>query len=168
LLATIHAGLKEWAEASRGSGSRFRHDKPSQDALQNNLLSLITAQNAPQILRSLSPEEMDSPVAVTAALRWIDADLTAAARWLAACPYATDDQAWTVAHQAVEDAALMDELCGAPDSNWKQSFLKYASLEILPIDPTEASRIAERMSPGAGQSALLAQIAAGQASPPPR
>jgi len=157
-LQLIHAGLREWLRASRPLARAPGYDKARQDSLQNNLLSLVTAQNAAEVLRSLSPSEMDSPLAITATQRWLEAEPAAAARWIASCPFATDDQAWAVARQAVADGGLMQELCARPASGWKDGFLRYASLEVVAVDPAEAARLARRMEPGEARAAILRQI----------
>ncbi|HEX3729897.1 MAG TPA: hypothetical protein VHV47_08835 [Opitutaceae bacterium] len=164
----IHAGLREWLRASRPLVRARGYDKDSQDNLQNNLLSLVTAQNAAAVLQSLSPGEMDSPLAVTATQRWLEADPAAAARWIASCPFATDDQAWAVARQAVADGGLMEELCAGPASAWKDGFLRYASLEVLAVDPAEAARLAQRMEPGGARAAILRQVGGAPGGAAPR
>lgn len=152
-LASIHSQLLQWSETQTG-------DKNTQDRLMNGLLALLTDDNASIILRSLSPDELDTPFASAALRRWLQADPAHAARWIAASPNATEAHAWVVAQTLAENNASLPNFCDQlPDTPWKQNLLNYAGLDVLSQDPVAAISLAQRMNPGPPQTSLLQTVA---------
>lgn len=152
-MALIHLKSRQWSETQTG-------DRETQDRLQNELLAMLTDDNAAEIIQSLSPEELDSPFGVSALFHWMKMDPVTAANWVASRPDATEDQAWVVAHNLFADGidlqSYSDQL---PDTGWKQKFLTDAGLGVLSKNPMEAINLAQRMNPGSAQTSLLQTVA---------
>ena len=78
-MALIHLKSRQWSETQTG-------DRETQDRLQNELLAMLTDDNAAEIIQSLSPEELDSPFGVSALFHWMKMDPVTAANWVASRP----------------------------------------------------------------------------------
>jgi len=152
-LAAIRSKLHQLSETKIA-------DKEAQDELMTGLLAFLTDDNAGEIARALSPAELDSPFGLATLQRWLKVDPAGAARWIAQQPDATDDQAWAVAHQLVEDPRSLESYCdGLPGRAWTQTFLQRAGVEVVWRNPVEAIRLAQRMTPGRAQTDLLQTVA---------
>ena len=152
-MALIHLKLRQWSETQTG-------DRETQDRLENELLALLTDDNAAKIIQSLSPEELDSPFGISALFRWMKKDPITAANWIASRPDATEDQAWVVAHNLLADGVdLRNYSYQLPDTGWRQQFLADAGLEVLSKNPNEAISLAQQMNPGSAQTNLLQTVA---------
>jgi hypothetical protein len=131
-------------------------DKGAQDELMTDLLAILTDDNAAEISRSLSADELNSPFGLAALQRWLKVDASVAADWVAARADATEEQAWAVANRLVEDRQALEIYCDRlPDTPWKQTFLKNAGLELVWKNPVEAICLARRMNPSGEQTNLL-------------
>ena len=95
-MALIHLKLRQWSETKTG-------DKETQARLMNELLAMLTDDNAAEIIQALSAEEMDGPFGISALFHWMNVDPLTAANWIASRPDATEDQAWVVAHNLLAD-----------------------------------------------------------------
>ena len=152
-LALIHLKLRQWSETKTG-------DKETQARLMNELQAMLTDENAAEIMQSLSTEEMDSPLGISALFHWMNVDPLTAANWMAARPDATEDQAWVVAHNLLTDSTNLHSYCDQlPDTGWKQNFLADAGFGVLSKNPVEAINLAQRMDPGSAQTNLLQTVA---------
>ena len=153
-MALIHMKLRQWSETRTG-------DRVTQDRLMNELLALLTDDNAAKIIQSLSPEELDGPFGISALFRWMKTDPITAANWVASRPDATEDQAWVVAHNLfADDIDLQNYSDQLPDTGWKQTFLADASLDVLSKQPLEAVALAQQMNPGGARTNVLQTVAA--------
>jgi len=152
-LALIHLKLRQWSETQTG-------DRVTQDRLMNELLALLTDDNAAAIIQSLSPEELEGPFGISALFRWMKTDPITAANWIASQPDTTEDQAWVVAHNLqTAGVDLQSYSAQLPDTGWKQEFLAEASLDVISKNPQEAVNLAQQMNPGHDQVNLLQTIA---------
>jgi hypothetical protein len=153
-MALIHLKLRQWSETQTG-------DRETQDRLQNELLAMLTDDNAAEIIQALSPEELDGPFGISALFHWMKVDPVTAANWIASRPDATEDQAWVVAHNLLADGIdLQNYSDQLPDTGWRQQFLADAGLEVLSKSPNEAISLAQQMNPGSAQTNLLQTVAA--------
>jgi hypothetical protein len=152
-MALIHLKLRQWSETRTG-------DRATQDRLMNELLAMLTDDNAAKIIRSLSPEELDSPFGISALFHWMKMDPVTAANWIASRPDATEDQAWVVAHNLLAAGIdLQNYSTQLPDTGWKQKFLAQASLDVISENPMQAVNLAQQMDPGSSQTNLLQTVA---------
>ncbi len=159
-LARVHDRLRQ-LDASLAS---YNADKDGslaeQSRLMKELQNLLTRQNELEIIRSLSPQELDTPFGRWALSRWLDADPIGAARWIASRSGGTDDQAWLVAHKLLEDSAKLQSFCqDLPDSAWTRGFYADLSQDVAAFDPVLAIELAQKMNAGPAQTALLQGVA---------
>ena len=153
IMARIHFELREWMQTRTG-------DRQNEDRLENELLAMLTDANAARILQRLSPEEMDTPLAVSALFRWMKADPLAAADWIAARADATEDQAWVVARNLLAGGIDLENYSvQLPDDKWKQTLLADGCVEVISKNPREAVNLAQQMNAGPEQTDLLRTIA---------
>jgi hypothetical protein len=154
--ALIHLKLRLWLESVTDESA----DEPQ---LMQELLAMLTDENAAAIIQSLSSDELSTPFGTAALEHWLKVDVTGAANWIAARSDTTEDQACLVAHKLLEDAAGLQNLqsyCDQlPDTEWKRNVLIGASLEVLSKDPAEAINLAQRMNPGIAQTNVLRSVA---------
>ena len=147
--------FRQWLEAQTG-------DHDAQDAAIRDFQAVLTADNAAEIVRSLSPEELACPLGSAALDRWLQTGLLTAANWLAANTNATQEQALLVGRNMFAAPAgsqmlanYSDQLASGP---WKQQFLEGAGQLALETNPAAAIDLARRMDPGQDQSSLLQTV----------
>jgi hypothetical protein len=125
-------------------------------------LAMLTDENAAEIIQSLSPEELTTPLGTAALERWLKVDLAQAANWIAANTNATEEQAWLVGRKMLEDPAGFQNLLSYSDqltnTQWKQQFLEGAGLLVLETNPAVAINLAQRMDAGQSQTSLLQTV----------
>jgi hypothetical protein len=155
-LQTIRREIQDWRDCLGPRPGNRELEAETENRLTGELQDLLNDANTPEIVRSLSPEDLETPFGLAALTRWVDRDPAAAARWIAERPGATDDQAWIVAQRLLEDPVEFERFSGElPDSPWKQEFLGYFGTAVLSLDPVLSVYIAQRMTPGEAQTALL-------------
>lgn len=148
-LALIRVKLAQLSAVSKA-------DKEAEDELMTGLLVLVTDDNAGEITRALSADELHSRFGLAAFQHWLKTAPLAAADWVAARSDASDEQAWAVAHQLVEDDAALKRYCSRlPDTGWRQVFLKQAALAATRRDPIEAIQLVQQIDSGSAQLDLL-------------
>jgi hypothetical protein len=153
-MALIHLKLHQWLEAKKIGAE----DEESQSMLE--LQALLTDTNAAAITQLLSADELDTPFGFAGIRHWMNADPVQASNWIAARPEVTADQTWTVAQGWTTNAAgLQNFLDQLPDTAWKQNFLQEAASQMSATDPAQAVKLAQRMTPGSGQTSLLQSVA---------
>jgi hypothetical protein len=151
--ASVHAKLQQWFRTTTG-------DTETQETLTKELLALLTDGNTREIIRALSPEELNTPFGRGALERWLKVDSAQAAGWLAARPDPTGEHAELVARRGLENPAELRAYCDQlPDGAWKQNVLNSASLEVVSKDPAAAVAFAQQMTPGAAKTNALETIA---------
>lgn len=145
----IHSKLRQWSERKTG-------DRDTEDRLMNELTALLTDENAGKIIKMLSPNELDGPFGTSALFRWMKTDPMTAANWAASRPDATDDQAWVIAHGLLADGIDLQKYAAQlPDTQWKQTYLLDAGIDVLSSNPNEVIALAQQMDPGGAQTNLL-------------
>jgi hypothetical protein len=149
----VRLKLKEWRETKT-------EDDEARKSLLEFLLGLLTRENAAEITRSLLVEELNSEFGLAAQKLWLEANPAEAARWIAAQPDATEEQARLVARQLLTDERGMSVFCDElADTAWRQAFLSVASLEALGgKEPARAAALAQRMQPGPAQTNALETV----------
>lgn len=149
LLASIRAKLARLNETPKA-------DKGGEDELMTDLLGVLTDDNAAEVTRALTPEELNSRFGLAALQRWLDVDVFAAADWIATRPNATDEQAWSVANRMAGDDALVESYrARLADTPWTQLFLKQAVFGSTWRNPEGALRLVQQMKPSDAQRDLL-------------
>ena len=147
--ADVRAMLARWHQITTG-------DTEAQEQLTAELVALLTDDNAAGIAQSLSVEEIDTPFGHAALARWMTVDASTAGVWIASRADATEAQALLVARALLNEPARFREFCdGLSDTGWKQTLLSAAGLACVPLDPTGAIDIAQRMAPGSAQTNVL-------------
>jgi hypothetical protein len=153
LAARVHTKLAKGFAADAG-------DRPAQEALTAELLELLTDEHTPEIIRSLSPEELHTPFGSGALEHWLRVDAAEAARWLAEHSDPTEHHALLVARRLSEDLAALlvysDEL---PAGTWREHVLHQASLEMAGTEPNAAAALAQRLAPGDARTNALETVA---------
>jgi len=153
-MALIHLQLHRWLEAQK-SGAEEEETQSMQE-----LQALLTDENAAEITRSLSADELETPFGLEGIRRWMNTDPVQASRWIAARPDATQDQTGTVAQGWVaNNAGLQNFLDQLPDTAWKQNFLQEAVSQMSAKDPAAAVKLAQQMTPGNDQTSLMQSAA---------
>jgi len=148
-LALIRLKLIQLSETKKA-------DKGTEDELTTDLLAVLTDDNAAEITRALSADELHSRFGLAALQHWLKVDGSTAADWVAARTDATDEQVWAVAHELAQDRTALELYCTLlPNNTWRQVFLKSAALEAMWRDPVEAIHLVERMNPDSAQLDLL-------------
>jgi hypothetical protein len=159
-MEVIRQEIQEWRESQGPRPGNKEGEAETEGRLTGELRDLLNDRNTPSIVRSLSPQDLDTPFGLAALNRWMNQDPDTAARWIAARPDATDDQAWIVAQKLLEDPSEFVRFSdGLPDSPWKQKFLGYFGTGVVSLDPVLAVYVAQRMKPGEPQNRLLEQAA---------
>jgi hypothetical protein len=150
--AMVRLKLKQWRESKTEDGEERAR-------LLEVLLELLTKENAAEITRSLSAEELSSDFGLAAQQLWLEANPAEAARWIAIRPDASEEQARLVARQLLSDEAGLRMFCDElADTAWRQVFLSVASLEALEKDPVRAAVLAERMKAGPEHTNVLETV----------
>jgi hypothetical protein len=157
-LDVVRQEIQEWRDSLGPRPGNKNLAAEAENRLTGELRELLNDGNTPSIVQALTPEDLESPFGLAALTRWADKDPGAAARWVAARPGATDDQAWIVAQRLVEDPVEFERFSAElPESPWKQEFLGHFGAAVVSLDPVLAVYIAQRMAPGDAQNALLQQ-----------
>src|SRR5581483_707288 len=147
LLALIRRQLQACAAAA---------DPWTQARLKEEWLEWLNHDNAAEILRSLSSEEVTGPLGVAALERWLSLDPTAAADWIATRADATPEHAALDARQLLPDqSGFQSYLDHLPDGDWKQSLLSAAGFEIAASDPEKAIAFANGLKAPDLQAAVM-------------
>jgi hypothetical protein len=153
-MALIHLKLHRWLEAQK----RGAEEEETQS--MQELQALLTDENTAEITRSLSTDELETPLGLEGIRRWMNADPVQASNWIAARPDATQDQTGAVAQGWVANSAgLQNFLDQLPDTAWKQNFLQEVVSQTSAKDPAAAVKLAQQMTPGSDQTSLLQSAA---------
>lgn len=147
--------LAVWRQAPDSSNyeSQFR--------LLEEIRSLITDSNAPEVAKSLSDQDLAGQVGFAALQHWLATDPKAATQWLAARGGATDEHASMVTQKLMDDPqGLKDYLGSLPDGDeWKKKMLATAGSEMAAKDPQQAIDFATNLDSSPVKSAFLASAA---------
>lgn len=120
------------------------------------LLALITDQNAAEIVRSLSADELSEPFGTAAFERWLASDSSAAAGWISTQANGSEDQAAMVARALISTPGQIEDYLGRlPDGEWKEKFMAAAGFETASTDPQQAITLALKLRPGEIQNGVL-------------
>jgi hypothetical protein len=131
-------------------------DREARDRLMLELLAMLTDENAAEIARSLSPEDLAERFGVSALDRWLNQNPEAAATWLASRPDTTAEQASLVARRLLSlEGGFQKYLDQVPSGEWREKILNAAGFEIASTNPQQAIAFADRMSPGQNRTALF-------------
>jgi hypothetical protein len=148
----VRQRLQQWQDTStEDDGARLQ--------LLESMAALLTKENAAELTRMLSPEELSSPFGLLALDRWLEASPADAARWMARQPNGTDEQARLVARRFLEDDAALRAYCDElTDTRWRQTFLGETSLLAVTKNPIQAASLAQRMKPGPEQTNVFETV----------
>ena len=150
--AAVQLKLRQWAERKTG-------DVETENRLMEELLALLTDDNAAELTQTLTSGQRGTPFGLAALERWLRAEPAAAARWLAAQSETTEPQALLVARALLKNPADVRAYCdGLADGDWKQSVLKSASLELAGSDPAGAISLAWRLNTEAVRTDVLQTV----------
>lgn len=150
--ALIRLKLTQW-------GQTQTEDEASRERLLETMKSLLTNENASELTRMMSDEELSSPFGLLAFEQWLKANPAEAAQWMSSQAGATDLQARLVAQQLLSDGQALNTYCNnLPDTGWKQTFLGEASLIAVAKNPPQAAALAKQMKPGKEQTNALETI----------
>jgi hypothetical protein len=150
--AAVGLKLREWAE-------RKTDDPETENRLKEELLALLTDDNAAELTQSLNAEQRGTPFGLAALERWLGIEPAKAARWMAGQSDATEPQALLVARALLKNPADVRTYCdGLTDGDWKQSVLKSASLELAGSDPAGAINLAWHLNTDAARTDVLQTV----------
>jgi hypothetical protein len=150
--AAVQLKLRQWAERKTG-------DVETENRLMEELLALLTDDNAAELTQSLTAGQRGTPFGLAALERWLRAEPAKAARWMAAQSEVTEPQALLVARALLKNPADVRAYCdGLADGDWKQSVLKSASLELAGSDPAGAISLAWRLNTEALRTDVLQTV----------
>jgi hypothetical protein len=150
--AAVRLKLRQWAERKTG-------DVETENRLMEEMLALLTNDNAAELTRSLDAEERGTPFGLAALERWLSIEPAKAARWMAAQSETTEPQALLVARALLKNSAAVRAYCDEiSDGDWKQSVLKSASLELAESDPAGAINLARRLNAEAVRTDVLQTV----------
>jgi len=150
--ALIRLKLTQW-------GQTQTEDEASRERLLETMKALLTHENASELTRMLSADELSSPFGLLAFEQWLKANPAEAAQWMTSQAGATDLQARLVAHQLLSDEQALNTYCNSlPDTGWKQTFLGEASLIAVVKNPPQAAALAKQMKPGKEQTNALETV----------
>jgi hypothetical protein len=151
--AAVREKMIAWAKRKTG-------DDETEHRLMQELLALLTDDNAAELTQALDAEQRGTPFGLAALERWLSVDPAKAAPWMAAQSETTETQALIVARALMKDPDEVRTYCdGLPDGDWKQNVLKHASLELVGSNPTGAIAIAQSLSAGAVRKDVLETLA---------
>ena len=150
--AAVRLKLRQWAERKTG-------DVETESRLMEELLALLTNDNAAELTQALTAEQRGTPFGLAALERWLSSEPAKAARWMAAQSETTYAQALLVARALLKNPAAVRAYCDEiPDGDWKQSVLKSASLELAESDPVGAINLAWRLNAEAVRTDALQTV----------
>lgn len=159
--AAIHSLVRGLRELKTG-------DTAGLEALLSQLKALMTTENVASIIKSLSPEEFNTPFGAVALDKWLDTEPIEAAKWIGERSDHTESNAFMVGQKLQKDFSSLESYCDSlPPGQWKQEVLNGAALAVLTTDTGNAVSLAQRMSPGALQTNLMQTIAYDLASRDP-
>jgi len=161
-LALIHLKLHQWLETQASGGDDNDHSLADLEAL-------LAEGHAVEIIKSLTPDELNTPFGMEVLGQWSQADLVTATNWVAANPQAMEDLTAVVAQDwAKTPGDLEDYTRQLPDSAWKQSLLLETGSLLSANNPEEAITLAQQMSPPSAQANFLQSVAGDWISRDPR
>lgn len=144
--ALIRLRLTQWSQTKT-------EDEASRERLLEAMKSLLTNENAAELTKMLSEDELSCPFGLLAYERWLQTTPLEAAQWISGRAGATDLQARLVAHQLLTDEkALRTYSESLPDTVWKQTFLGEASMIAVTNNPPQAVALARQMKSGKEQT----------------
>ena len=150
--AAVRLKLREWAERKTG-------DVDTENRLMEEMLALLTNDNAADLTQVLTAEQRGTPFGLAALERWLRVEPAKAARWMAAQSETTEPQALLVARALLKNTAAVRAYCDEiSDGDWKQSVLKNASLELAESDPAGAISLARRLNAEAVRTEVLQTV----------
>jgi hypothetical protein len=145
----IHAKLKQLRETKT-------EDEKTEEALQAELLALLTDANAGDIVLCLANDELGTPFGQAALGRWLDVDFSDAFRWSAARASTEDGEILLVAKKLVTHSGEIVALCRTlPAGPWRQQLLGASGLEAIPVNHALALTLALQMETDAAQTNVL-------------
>ncbi|MFT3784391.1 MAG: hypothetical protein QM790_20465 [Nibricoccus sp.] len=155
--------LAETKELVRQKLALWNQTKTEDEAARQRLLeeleALVTQENAPELTKMLSEDELSAPFGLFAFGRWLEANPQDAAKWIAVQPGANDLHANRIAQRFLSDENGLRAYCAAlPNIPWKQTFLSEASLLVVAKNPAYATEIAQQMNPGKEQTNALETV----------
>jgi hypothetical protein len=122
----------------------------------DELVALVDAGDAKDIMDALSSHEAEGRVGTLILGRWLSLDPSAAIAWLMNREVIPGGQATLVAKTLLEvPGRLQGYLEGVKDEGRRQQLLSSAGFEIVATDPRQALVLAEGMKPGELRSALV-------------
>lgn len=150
----LHLKLKQWHEASASDA------EIDLDRLTQEMVGLLTDDNIPSMLRSLSPEDLDTPFASIALRRWMQLDPKTASTWAAVQPRQEETSLLSIVAEewANHPVALRDYADELPATPWKEAFLTTAGLELSMKDPEGAIELAQRIQTEKVKTHLLQAV----------
>jgi hypothetical protein len=155
-LALIRGKLLRWREAQRGGSE----DREAQDRLMQEMLAMVTDQNAAEILHALSAEEMKTPFAVGVLRHAMQVDPVRITDWIASRADTTEAQTLEIADDWRSHPSGLEECIEQlPDTQWKQDFLGGLGSEMSSTDPKTAIEVLQQMNPGQPQTYALQVVA---------
>lgn len=150
----IHSNLQKWLDAKR-HGS----EEKEAEAMQA-LEALLTKQNAAEVTRALTGDELQTPFGMEAIRDWTKANPVQASNWIASRPGFTQDEAWAISQGWVGDSeGLQNYAAQLPAGAWKQALLQEAGAQMAASDPQGAIALAQQMSGGNQRTSLLQSVA---------
>ncbi len=131
-------------------------DREARDRLMQELLALLTDENAAEIAQSLSAEDLGEHFGIAALERWLTSDPRIAAEWLSSRPETTAGQAALVARKLLStNGNFQNYLNQMAPTEWKDKILTAAGFETAATNPLQAIAFAKQMKPGESRTALL-------------
>lgn len=129
----------------------------NRDQIIQDMMSFLTSSNAMEIVRSLPPELLETPVGIKGLELWSASDHAAAASWLSAQSNIDEAEVSAVVHgwQSSDQAEFQNFCNGLSDGDFKQMALQTVSYEEVNRDPESAINWAMQMNPGDMQTSLL-------------
>lgn len=139
---------------------QYATDPQIRGRLLDELLALITADNAAELVPSLSSDELDAAAGNAVLERWLALDPRAAAQWAAGHGGNQGPVATLVAREFLKTPDGFSAYCAQlPDGAWKQAVLGAASAEMAAQNPAEAVALAQQMDSGDAQAGRLQSAA---------
>jgi hypothetical protein len=155
-LALIRGELLQWRDAKSGGSA----DQEAQDRLTQEMLAMVTDENALEILHALSAEEMNTPFGVGVLRHAMQVDPVGITDWIASRTDTTEAQTLEVADDWISHPTGLEECIGQlPDTEWKQDFLGSLGSELSNTDPKTAIEVVQQMNPGQAQTYALQVVA---------
>jgi hypothetical protein len=156
-MAPLRLKLHRWQEAQARDSA---DDEKDRDQWMQELLAMVTDENAAEIVQSLSADELNTPFGIAALHHWMQVDPVKAANWIASRPDTTAAQNMAVADDWLGNrAGLQKYIDQLPDNEWKQNFLSDLGSEMSARDPQSAIQLAQQMHSGDAQKNLLQSVA---------